>query len=173
MMRADLRQLDSRSLPAVRYDTFRIDFALAFPVVARARFRLHHPLPSASTPRVMGKKKGGGKKPGDAPAGAPASGGRATAPVGSNNFPSASSPRGGGAAPRDSTPRYLPTSRPFEAVQRIILSRVAFFLLGVCGVVYFRSVPLRAIPDAFQDRVEHAIPPWLNSSMHLLTASPR
>lgn len=171
-MRADLRQLDSRSLPAVRYDTFRIDFALAFPVVARARFRLHHPLPSASTPRVMGKKKGGGKKPGDAPAGAPASGGRGTAPVGSNNFPSASSPRGGGAAPRDSTPRYLPTSRPFEAVQRIVLSRVAFFLLGVCGVVYFRSVPLRAIPDAFQDRVEHAIPPWLNSSMHLLNGLP-
>ena len=53
-----------------------------------------------------------------------------------------------------------------------MLSRVVFFLLGVCGVVYLRSVPLQAIPEKFQDRVESAIPPWLNSSMHLLNGLP-
>ena len=111
-------------------------------------------------------KKGGAKRAADKPSNPRRS---ARAPD-SDDAPKPVSPRKGERRPL--TAWYLPTSRPFESVRRAMLFRVVFFLLGACAVVYLRSVPLQAIPEKFQDRVESAIPPWLNSSMHLLNGLP-
>jgi phospholipid:diacylglycerol acyltransferase len=53
-----------------------------------------------------------------------------------------------------------------------IVRRLALFAVMACLVVYLRPIPMGAIPEAFQDRVEHAMPHWLNSSMHLLKGLP-
>ena len=65
------------------------------------------------------------------------------------------------------------TTRHSRTKARIdFVKRLAVFLCVVCLAVYLRAIPMGAIPEAFQDRVEHAMPHWLNSSMHLLNGLP-
>ncbi len=71
-----------------------------------------------------------------------------------------------------SATKYLPESRPWVSVRVDVMKRIALILLVTAGVVYLRSIPTQYIPEAFQDRVEHAMPHWLNSSMHLLNGLP-
>lgn len=71
-----------------------------------------------------------------------------------------------------SATKYLPESRPWVSVRVDVMKRIALILLVTAGVVYLRSIPTQYIPEAFQDRVGHAMPHWLNSSMHLLNGLP-
>ena len=65
------------------------------------------------------------------------------------------------------------TTRHSRTKARIdFVKRLAVFLCVACLAVYLRAIPMGAIPEAFQDRVEHAMPHWLNSSMHLLNGLP-
>lgn len=70
-----------------------------------------------------------------------------------------------------SATKYLPPSKPWTAVRGEFLKRIGLFCVCTVVAVYLRAIPLRAIPGAFQNRVEKSIPPWLNSSMHLLNGN--
>ena len=56
---------------------------------------------------------------------------------------------------------------------RILLSRVAFFLAGMCFLFYVRPYYAHYIyPESMQSRVERSIPTWLNSTLHSLNELP-
>ena len=64
----------------------------------------------------------------------------------------------------------MPFAAPLRPLRRLILSRLAFFLLGICVVFYMRTVV--PISQEMQEHLQQSIPPWLNSSMHLLNELP-
>ena len=65
---------------------------------------------------------------------------------------------------------YMPFGNPFRVVAASAVKKLALFVAVVCVGFYLRE--LVPIPEGVQDRVEHAVPPWLNSSMHLLNGLP-
>ena len=66
---------------------------------------------------------------------------------------------------------YMPYGNPFRVVAASAVKKLVLFLAVVCVGFYLRE--LVPIPEGVQDRVEQAVPPWLNSSMHMLNGLPR
>ena len=65
---------------------------------------------------------------------------------------------------------YMPYGNPFRVVAASAVKKLVLFLAVVCVGFYLRE--LVPIPEGVQDRVEQAVPPWLNSSMHMLNGLP-
>ena len=65
---------------------------------------------------------------------------------------------------------YMPYGNPFRVVAASAVKKLVLFLAVVCVGFYLRE--LVPIPECVQDRVEQAVPPWLNSSMHMLNGLP-
>ena len=65
---------------------------------------------------------------------------------------------------------YMPYGNPFRVVAASAVKKLVLFLAVVCVGFYLRE--LVPIPEGVKDRVEQAVPPWLNSSMHMLNGLP-
>ena len=110
------------------------------------------------------------------PADEPSSSGNAKNAVSGASVPEASNEKKRDAAPKKPAKGgkrvASRTKRDFANARVDLLKRLAVFVCLACLAVYLRAIPMGAIPEAFQDRVEHALPHWLNSSMHLLNGLP-
>ena len=127
--------------------------------------------PAAGAVRRRGRKVDDNE-----PADEPSSRGNSKNAASGASAPGASKGKKRDAAPKKPAKdggRVVSRTKRQSAKARVdLVKRLAAFVCVACLAVYLRAIPMGAIPEAFQDRVEHAMPHWLNSSMHLLNGLP-
>ena len=127
-------------------------------------------------PATGAVRRRGRKVDDNEPADEPSSRGNAKNAASGASAPGASKGKKRDAAPKkpakDGTRVVSRTKRQSAKARVDLVKRLAAFVCVACLAVYLRAIPMGAIPEAFQDRVEHAMPHWLNSSMHLLNGLP-
>ena len=127
-------------------------------------------------PATGAVRRRGRKVDDNEPADEPSSRGNAKNAASGASAPGASKGKKRDAAPKkpakDGTRVVSRTKRQSAKARVDLVKRLAAFVCVACLAVYLRAIPMGAIPEAFQDRVEHAVPHWLNSSMHLLNGLP-
>ena len=121
-------------------------------------------------------RRRGRKADDNEPADEPSSRGNAKKAASGASAPEASKEKKRDAAPKKPAKdgkRVVSRTKRHSLQARVDLGkRLAVFVCVAFLAVYLRAIPMGAIPEAFQDRVEHAMPHWLNSSMHLLNGLP-
>ena len=121
-------------------------------------------------------RRRGRKADDNEPADEPSSRGNAKKAASGASAPEASKEKKRDAAPKKPAKdgkRVVSRTKRHSLQARVDLGkRLAVFVCVAFLAVYLRAIPMGAIPEAFQDRVEHALPHWLNSSMHLLNGLP-
>jgi len=127
-------------------------------------------------PATGAVRRRGRKVDDNEPADEPSSRGNAKNAASGASAPGASKGKKRDAAPKKPAKdggRVVSRTKRQSAKARVdLVKRLAAFVCVACLAVYLRAIPMGAIPEAFQDRVEHAMPHWLNSSMHLLNGLP-
>jgi phospholipid:diacylglycerol acyltransferase len=127
-------------------------------------------------PATGAVRRRGRKVDDNEPADEPSSRGNSKNAASGASAPGASKGKKRDAAPKKPAKdggRVVSRTKRQSAKARVdLVKRLAAFVCVACLAVYLRAIPMGAIPEAFQDRVEHAMPHWLNSSMHLLNGLP-